>query len=86
MSKGFKVCKECGKEYKACHTINTKNLLRWQDVACSPECGATYFKKILLSRSKTPATKIEYVVEETYYEDEDGSPDEFEIDNDYDKE
>lgn len=56
MSKANKICKVCGKSYEACHTLkNDLNVFRWQDVACSPECGEKYFKMIMESRK--PATK-----------------------------
>ena len=46
-----KKCRACGKEYKVCpETAVTTNKFRWQDVACSPECGEVYFRKIAESR------------------------------------
>ena len=51
----FKKCKVCGKEYEYCHTLRNPDIFRWQDVACSPECGAAYFEAIRSSRKpKTP--------------------------------
>ena len=45
-------CRVCGKEYEACHTIRpTPDYFRWQDVACSPECGAKYLADIMASRA-----------------------------------
>lgn len=43
----------CGKEYEACHTQrpNLNNEFRWQEVACSPECGQIYLQRIIASRS-----------------------------------
>ena len=38
-------CRVCGKEYETCHTENISNVFRWQDVACSPECGAEYLRQ-----------------------------------------
>ena len=49
-----KICRVCGKEYKACMAKAT-GAFRWQEVACSPECGAEYFERIRLSR--LPATE-----------------------------
>lgn len=44
-------CRVCGKEYEACHAIRpTPDYFRWQDVACSPECGAKYLADIMASR------------------------------------
>lgn len=54
MAKALKVCRVCGKEYEACRTAATS--FRWQEVACSPECGQIYLKKIEESRrAKEPA-------------------------------
>ena len=45
-------CRVCGKDYEACHTIRpTSEYFRWQDVACSPECGAKYLADIMASRA-----------------------------------
>lgn len=54
MAIGVKVCKVCGKEYEACHTLrpNMNSEFRWQDVACSPEHGAEYLRQILISRGE----------------------------------
>lgn len=51
MAKGTRICKVCGKEYEYCKTWVSANKFRWQDVACSPECGAIYFKQIEESRA-----------------------------------
>ena len=50
MEKGVRICKVCGKEYPYCKTFRSSDIFRYQDVACSPECGEKYFKKILESR------------------------------------
>ena len=52
MAKGIKICRVCGKEYEACHTLrpNLNSEFRWQEVACSPECGQVYLRRILISR------------------------------------
>lgn len=54
-----KVCRVCGKTYEACHTAK-KNIgeFRWQEVACSPECGAEYLRRVIASRApaKQPVT------------------------------
>ncbi len=54
MAKGIKVCRVCGREYEACHTLrpNLNNEFRWQDVACSPEHGQEYLRNILISRGE----------------------------------
>lgn len=51
MASIIKVCRVCGKEYESCHSVNRDaNVFRWQDVACSPECGATYLDRVNESR------------------------------------
>ena len=48
-----KICRVCGKEYKACHTQKVDpSVFRWQDVACSKECGEEYLRRIRESRKK----------------------------------
>lgn len=51
MAKGYRICKTCGKKYEYCRTFAPANKFRWQDVACSPECGAKYFALVEASRS-----------------------------------
>lgn len=58
MSKATKICKVCGKPYEYCKTWNSDNRFRWQDVACSHECGMKYFKQIEESRAKKTDTKV----------------------------
>lgn len=58
MPSGTRKCKICGCEYPYCKTI-TKNRFRYQDVACSPEHGAEYFRRIELSRL-TDAPAVNY--------------------------
>lgn len=54
MPKMTKICRVCGNSYEACHTARTgSSTFRWQEVACSPECGAEYLKRIQASRAKT---------------------------------
>lgn len=68
MAKGIKICKVCGKEYEACHTLrpNLNNEFRYQDVACSPECGAIYLSRVLEARGIKQESAVEpKVVEET---------------------
>lgn len=60
MGKAMKICRVCGKEYEYCHTVRrVPGLFRWQDVACSPECGEKYLADIIASRSEEvkPAKK-----------------------------
>lgn len=74
-----KTCRVCGKEYEPCRTA-TRNpkVFHWQEVACSPECGATYLKRIVESRQPAAISQRneqERVVqqEETAYADIDTS-------------
>lgn len=63
MATAIKKCRVCGKAYEACHTLRQNSgVFRWQDVACSPECGSIYLAKIEESRKtdhtqKTKSTK-----------------------------
>ena len=52
MATVIKTCKVCGKEYEYCYTNRPSGLYRWQDVACSPECGTEYFRQIAISRGE----------------------------------
>ena len=54
MAKGIKICKVCGKEYEACHTLrpNLNNEFRYQEVACCPEHGAEYLRRVLIARGQ----------------------------------
>ena len=51
MAKATRICKVCGKEYEYCKTWLSTDKFRYQDVACSPECGVKYFEMIEASRS-----------------------------------
>lgn len=64
MPKAVKVCRVCGKQYEACRTAK-KNIgvFQWQDVACSPECGAEYLRRV--NEARNPAPKVEKKVENT---------------------
>lgn len=55
MAIGTKICRVCGKEYEACHTLrpNLNSEFRWQEVACCPEHGQEYLRKILESRGQS---------------------------------
>lgn len=59
MPKTTRVCKVCGKEYEYCKTWLNKDKFRYQDVACSPECGAEYFKQIAISRGELKQSEPE---------------------------
>lgn len=46
-----KICRVCGKSYDACKTPNITGGFRWRDVACSPECGAEYLRRVMEARA-----------------------------------
>ena len=76
-----KICRVCGKEYNACkNTVRNPNMsFRWQELACSKECGLEYFKRVSLARN-TVANKQEEntVVESETIEDEEVVEEDFE--------
>lgn len=54
----MKVCRVCGKEYESCRSANRNaGVFRWQEVACSPECGAIYLDRINESRNVVTTQK-----------------------------
>lgn len=58
MSKAKMTCRICGKEYEPCRTaIKNPNVFHWQEVACSPECGAEYLQRVMESRKGTEIPK-----------------------------
>lgn len=61
MADAKKICRVCGKEYTACRTQNSNSaVFRWQDVACSPDCGEEYLRRVLAARApKEPQKKLE---------------------------
>lgn len=51
MTSAKMTCRVCGKEYEPCRTATRRpNVFHWQEVACSPECGAIYLQRIIESR------------------------------------
>lgn len=47
MATAMKQCRVCGKAYKACRTASMSDgVFRWQEVACSPECGSVYLRRV----------------------------------------
>lgn len=59
-----KVCKICGKSYKACCNRNPSESLRWQDVACCKEHAEQYFYAIALSRGEAQKPSLQEVPSE----------------------
>lgn len=93
MPRVTKICRVCGKEYKACSTPNTIDAFRWQDVACSRECGEAYFRAVMAAREETlkpadtvveeaPAVAVEAFVEPD--EEEIGTEEEIEEESEED--
>ena len=62
--KELKTCRICGRKYEACRTPNTSKAFRWQDVSCSPECGAEYLRKVQIARGLISPTVAESVTEQ----------------------
>ena len=55
MATAIKKCRVCGKSYEACRSIKRiAGVFRWQEVACSKECGSIYLAKIEESREVKP--------------------------------
>ncbi len=53
MASAVKKCRVCGRQYEACRSADrASGVFRWQEVACSPECGAKYLAAIQKSREK----------------------------------
>lgn len=69
MSKTYKFCKICGKEYEYCYT-ERKGLYRWQEVACCPEHGAEYFRLVEEARTMDAEESSDVNVAENYKEAE----------------
>ena len=58
MATAMKRCRVCGKEYKACRTAALSDgVFRWQDVACSPECGSVYLQRVNEARGLADTNK-----------------------------
>lgn len=54
----MKRCRVCGREYEACRSANrVAGVFHWQEVACSPECGAIYLQQINESRGMDLVTR-----------------------------
>ena len=60
MATAIKICRVCGKSYEACHSMKRNaETFHWQEVACSPECGSEYFRRIEESRNaQTPQEPV----------------------------
>lgn len=57
MPAAVKKCRVCGKEYEACRSAKRiDGVFRWQEVACSPECGSIYLRMVNAARAGVDAT------------------------------
>lgn len=64
MPKATKECRVCGKTYVACNTNrHFDGSFHWREVACSPECGQEYLRKVTESRME-PQIEPEVIEEE----------------------
>lgn len=53
-----RTCRVCGKTYEACRTANRNaGVFHWQEIACSPECGAVYFQRVNEARNPAPKAR-----------------------------
>lgn len=58
MSAAKLVCRVCGKEYEPCRSaVKASNVFHWQEVACSPECGAIYLARVNAARDGQTVTE-----------------------------
>lgn len=83
MPKHIKICRICGKEYEACRSSHRSDTtFRWQDVACSIECGMKYLKKIEESRKSNTVDTLTDSAYAVIMDDEFDSDWEESLDND----
>lgn len=52
MATGIMKCRVCGKKYEGCRTTSLTGVFRWQNVACSPECGEIYLHDLRVARGE----------------------------------
>lgn len=64
MSKVYVPCKTCGTLFAPCVACSNKAGMAYRAVACSPECGREYFRRIAISRGE--------LVEESISEESEG--------------
>lgn len=51
-------CRVCGKQFIPCAKSSKEiGAFNYMEVACSPECGEEYLKRVLAGRKKTAVTK-----------------------------
>lgn len=60
MSKTRRKCEICGCEYTVCNTaLNSRDRFAYEKVACSPECGAEYFRRVMAARGELEQPQVE---------------------------
>lgn len=78
-------CRVCGKEYEVCaNARRVDGVFRWQEVACSPDCGEEYLAAVLRGRSGVPSIDEDSLAynDDEYFEDEDDNIDVEDLDID----
>jgi len=54
-------CRVCGKPYDVCLSAKQMpGVFRWQEVACSPECGSEYLAKVNAARGIVERLEMPY--------------------------
>ena len=93
MNTATKICKSCGKAYEACRTFRRdSSVFRWQDVACSPECGQQYLTAVRIARGEIQPEQPEVetktinyeLIELGFIDDDDEDEDEIDLDDYFD--
>lgn len=75
----YKVCAICGKRYRCCPNLkDIPGVFRWQNVACSPKCGATFIERMEAKRDEQIVKSM--VVEYTDFDDDDEDDEEDDFD------
>ena len=71
MANQTKICRVCGKEYEACHSVRTgAKVFNWREFACSPECGAKYLQMVEGTRRKAEPERTKRVARRKVREQE----------------
>lgn len=72
MPKRTGICRVCGATYESCNSVRTgSSVFNWREVACSPECGATYLNQVRISRGQVKVEEPEQSVEVVEVEEQD---------------
>lgn len=58
MNKKTVACRVCGKQFVPCNKLSSSlGAFNYHSVACSPECGEEYFRRVLESRNEVGKSK-----------------------------